>query len=67
MSLNDCPDYLTVEQARQLLGLGKNTMYEALKRGDIPSVRIGRLIRVSKKTLEETMNGKGVHTAAVAR
>ncbi len=64
MTINDYPDFLTVEQTREILGLGKNTMYEALKRGDIPSVRIGRLIRISKKVLEETMNGKGLHTAA---
>jgi excisionase family DNA binding protein len=64
VTINDYPDFLTVEQAREILGLGKNTIYEALKRGDIPSVRIGRLIRVSKKALEETMNGKGLHTAA---
>jgi excisionase family DNA binding protein len=64
VTINDYPDFLTVEQAREILGLGKNTIYEALKRGDIPSVRIGRLIRVSKKALEEAMNGKGLHTAA---
>jgi excisionase family DNA binding protein len=65
--IDDYPDYLTPEQVREVLGLGKNATYDALKRGDIPSVRIGRLIRVSKEALKEKMNGKGLYPTAVPR
>lgn len=58
--LNEYPDFLTVEEVRRVLNLSKNSAYEAIKRGDIPSVKLGpRLTRVSKAALMEMMNGKG--------
>lgn len=48
---------LEVPEAGALLGLNKNAAYAAAKRGDIPIIRIGRLIKVPKlafnKMLEE--------------
>ncbi len=38
----------TVPEAGRLLGLGRNAAYEAAKRGDIPTIRIGRLLLVPK-------------------
>ena len=38
----------TVPQAGALLGLSRNGSYEAAKRGDIPTIRIGRLLLVPK-------------------
>ncbi len=32
---------LSTEQARALLGMGKSSFYEAVRRGDIPHFRIG--------------------------
>jgi excisionase family DNA binding protein len=37
---------LTADETARVLGLGKNATYDAIKRGDIPSIRIGRSIRV---------------------
>ena len=37
---------MTVEQAAGMIGLGRNAAYEAVRRGDIPSVRIGGRIFV---------------------
>jgi excisionase family DNA binding protein len=37
-----------VQEAGTLLGLTKNAAYEAAKRGDFPTIKIGRLIRVPK-------------------
>jgi excisionase family DNA binding protein len=37
-----------VPEAGALLGLGKNASYEAAKRGDIPTIRIGKLLKVPK-------------------
>lgn len=34
----------TVPEAGRLLGLSRNGSYEAAKRGDIPTIRIGRLL-----------------------
>jgi len=43
---------LSVEEAAKLIGLGRNSFYEAVRRGDIPSVRVGGRILIPKKTLE---------------
>ncbi len=38
----------TVPEAGRLLGLGRNAAYDAAKRGDLPTLRIGRLLLVPK-------------------
>ena len=35
---------ITVEEAAALLGLGRSAAYEAVRRGDLPSRRLGRRI-----------------------
>src|SRR5262249_35799110 len=42
----DDPKTLSVPEAGEWLGLGRNSAYEAARRGDIPTIKIGRLIRV---------------------
>jgi excisionase family DNA binding protein len=37
---------ISVTQAARLLGVGKSTAYEAAARGDLPSIRLGRTVRV---------------------
>lgn len=37
---------MSVEEAAAMIGLGRNAAYEAVRRGDIPSVRIGGRIFV---------------------
>jgi excisionase family DNA binding protein len=45
----------SAEEARKALGVGRNTMYEALKRGDIPSIRIGKRILIPIDSLEKLL------------
>ena len=49
---------LTIEEAGKLLGLGRSGTYEAARRRDIPTLKIGSRILVPKvallKLLEET-------------
>jgi len=42
----------TVEEAAQLLDISRSFAYEAVQRGDIPSMRIRRRILVPKAALE---------------
>ena len=42
------PLVYSVPEAGRLLGLSRNAAYEAAKRGDIPTLRIGRLLLVPK-------------------
>ena len=50
---------LTVREVIQMFKgrLGRNAVYEAIKRGDIPSTKIGDRIFVSRKRLEALIEG----------
>ena len=41
----------TIEEVSQILGLTRNGAYEAARRGEIPTIRIGKLIKVPKAAL----------------
>ncbi|MGH2975583.1 MAG: helix-turn-helix domain-containing protein [Solirubrobacterales bacterium] len=41
----------TVEQAAEVLQIGRTAAYEAVRRGEIPSIRIGRSLRVPRQRL----------------
>ena len=47
-----------VPEAGALLGLTRNGSYEAAKRGEIPTVRIGRLLRVPKVAFHKILDAK---------
>lgn len=53
--LGDMPLALTVEQAAAVLGIGRSAGYAGVKSGDIPSIRIGRCIRVPRHRLEQML------------
>jgi excisionase family DNA binding protein len=44
---------LKVEEAAKLLGISRNTAYDAVKSGQLPTVKIGRL--VPKAALERML------------
>ena len=43
----------------QRLGLSRQSTYAAAKRGDIPTIRIGDRILVTRAALERLLNGAG--------
>ena len=47
---------LTIPEAARILGLGRNSAYEAAARGEIPTIRIGRLLRVPVRALERMLD-----------
>ena len=51
------PEVLTVSEAAELLRIGRNAAYEAVRCGEIPSVRIGRRILVPRAGLEQLLAG----------
>ena len=48
-----------VVEAGEMLGLNKNAAYAAAKRGDIPTIRIGKLLRVPKAAFEKMLRDAG--------
>jgi excisionase family DNA binding protein len=47
----------TVEEAAALLGIGRNTAYEAVRRGEIPTIKIGRRLLVPRAALDRMLAG----------
>ena len=48
---------LTVDEAAQALGLSRNSCYQAVDTGAIPSIRIGKRILIPRFALERLLNG----------
>ena len=46
---------VTVPEAGQMLGLSRNAAYAAAERGEIPTIRIGRLLKVPKAALDRML------------
>ena len=54
-----CLTYL-VPEAGEMLGLSRNASYAAAKRGDLPTIKIGKLIRVPKAAFDQMLARVGV-------
>ncbi len=61
------PDILTVTEAAGVLRLGRNAVYEAVQRGEIPAVRIGRRLLVPKAGLIRLLDSPKVTAPAGLR
>jgi excisionase family DNA binding protein len=44
---------LTVEQAAERIGICRSNMFKLIRRGEVQSVRVGRLRRLTPEALEE--------------
>jgi len=45
------PEMLTVKEVAAILRVGRNQLYQAVARGEVRAVRIGRTIRIPKPAL----------------
>jgi excisionase family DNA binding protein len=50
-ALATLPEVLTAREAAAILRVGRNQLYQAVSRGELAAVRIGRSIRIPKQTL----------------
>jgi excisionase family DNA binding protein len=48
---------ISVEEAGRLLGYSRNTAYEAARRGELPTIRLGHKIRVPRVALQRLLDG----------
>jgi len=53
-------DVVTVEQLAEMLKIGRNTAYELVRANIIPSVRIGRGIRIPKQTIIKYITNQNI-------
>jgi predicted DNA-binding transcriptional regulator AlpA len=54
---------LEVEDIQSILGISRNKAYQLVNLDEFHVVRIGRLIKVSRKVFEDWLNGEGVTNA----
>jgi excisionase family DNA binding protein len=47
---------LTVQETAQRLGIGRNQAYEAIQRGEIPHIKIGKRILVPEAAFARMLN-----------
>jgi len=47
---------LTVEEAARVLGVGRGKAYEAARRGEIPTIRLGRRVLVPRSALRRLLD-----------
>lgn len=48
---------LSVDETAKILGVGRNSAYEAIARGEIPVIRVGKRLLVPKAALEKLLSG----------
>jgi hypothetical protein len=54
------PKTMSVPEAgRQYFGLGRNASYDAAKRGQLPTIKIGRILRVPIVALDRMLEQVG--------
>ena len=47
----------SVPEAAKILGLNRNSGYDAVKRGEIPVIRFGKRLLVPKAAVEQLLKG----------
>lgn len=57
---NDGPLTITVPEAgKKYFGLSRDGSYRAAERGEIPTIRVGRLLRVPVRAIERLLDTAG--------
>jgi excisionase family DNA binding protein len=46
---------ISIEDAGKILGYSRNSAYEAAKNGELPTIRLGRKLRVPRAALEKML------------
>jgi len=59
MGSNSSPPRQTyrIEEAGQILGVSRNTAYKLAASGEIPTIRMGRLLLVPKVAIDRLLGG----------
>ena len=49
---------MSVPEAAVKLGIGRNQAYKAVRKGEIPSIRVGGRILVPQRAFDELLSGR---------
>jgi excisionase family DNA binding protein len=61
--VEELPQFLTVEEWRTFMRLGRSSAYELIRRGLVPTIRWGRAIRISREVVVKYVNREGHATS----
>ena len=50
--------WLTYPEAQKLAGLGRTTLWTLVSSGEIKAARVGRAVRINRRSLEDYMEGR---------
>lgn len=50
------PSWLSYEEAGRLVGLGRTTLWRMSRDGHIKTARVGRAVRIERRSLEDYLN-----------
>lgn len=64
--MNDQALTISVEECAKVLGISKVSAYAAARRGDLPTLRIGRRILVPRRGLEAMLEAAGLKKGSIA-
>jgi excisionase family DNA binding protein len=53
--LGSMPEVLTPTEAAAILRIGRSTMYELIRAGAVPSVRLGRRLIIPRRAVEQLL------------
>ena len=57
---------LTADEVAEILGVAVPTVYAAVKRGELPAVRIGDRVLIPKNALQRMLQQAGQNTPEIA-
>lgn len=66
-ALNEVPRVKTLNEVASLLRISRGSAYEAAKRKEIPTIRIGRRLLVPSDALERLLSGNTADSASADR
>ena len=56
---------LTPLEVAEILKITKNTVYELIKRGELPAYKVGKKLRIDKEDIENYINNQKGTTSSV--
>lgn len=59
---NPAPEVMSVDEVAELLGVARDTVYDAAGRGEIPHRRLGRRLIFSRVAVMEWLHGRPANT-----
>jgi len=56
-SMDNLPEILSVRQVSEFLGMAENSVYSAVRQGELPARRLGRRVLISKVAFARWLHG----------